>query len=290
MITFSNGKQYKYFIASGMMGFDGKGPTIAHKILFSFLSKAGLYDPSLFAITAKTITINSIRGPQKIRPQKDGWFNNYGLDNPGLNVFIEKYGGKIKEKNNLIISFAGKTKEQIQMLLITLLSEFPDILAFEFNVSCPNYIQIGTKEAIKICEHVKKNFDIDLLLKIGQGSNNYKMIAKETEGMVKALRINSVPLLEGGAVSGKEAQPTNWQIMEELISVSKTPVIAPSIWEYKDIEKAFKKGASGIDFGSVQMIHPQRPWAPILPTLWAKRYEKEQDKKDWYLKSCARTK
>lgn len=292
MISFSNGSAFQYFISSGIMGFDGNGATLYHKIIRSVLLRAGIYDTSLIAETTKTITFHPIEGPKKIRPLRNGWWNNWGLDNPGLNKFLLQYGEKIKDKTNLVVSLAGKDKIHMEVIVSSILSKFSDILAIEYNASCPNNssVRVGANEVVRMCEFLKEKFDIDLIIKIGAQSNHYKQIAKGTKGLVKAFRINSVPVEGGGAISGKMAQEVNWHILSELLDASSTPVIAPSIWNYEDIEKLLKMGASGIDFGSVSMIHPLRPWGPAIPFLWARKHKKEQEEKDRYLKSCARIK
>jgi dihydroorotate dehydrogenase len=232
-------------------------------------------------------------GLKKIRPIKNGWWNNYGLDNSGLNKFLLNYSNEIKKKDNIIISFAGNKKYDLRIMIGAMRAKFPNVPAFEYNISCSNCeeVRVGANEGIRNIEFLKKNFnEVDFILKVGRGGNNYKMIAKETEGMIKALRINSVSVEGGGAVSGKVAQKVNWPIMEELLSISKTPVIAPSIWDYEDIEKVLKMKASAIDFGSVSMPHYERLWGPVLPSIWAKKYIKEQQQRDSYLKSAARIK
>jgi len=279
------------------MGFDGRGATDVHKILYHILEKIGLYDPSLFAITTKTITFNPIVGLKEIRPLKNGWWNDYGLDNPGFNRFLLDYGREIKKQKNIIVSIAGRKRYDLRIMSDAILSKFDNndniiVIGIEYNISCPNRedTHVGANEAIRNTEFLRKNMNdgVALILEVGKGCNNYKMIAKETEGMVKAIRINSIPASNGGALSGKIIQSENWQIMEELINASRTPIIAPSIWDYEDIDKVLSKGARGVDFGSVQMVHPRRLHAPILPTMWARRYEKEQKQRDTYLKSAAR--
>ena len=293
VISFSNGKQYTYFISSGMLGFDGEGATVVHKIIRKILLKAKIYDPTLVAETTKTITFHPIDGPKKIKPIRGGWWNDYGLDNPGLNNFIMYYGKKIKWKENLIISIAGKDRDEMRVIVRAITARFPNLLALEYNASCPNCstTRVGANEVIKRCELIKETSPrTDVIVKVGAKSNNYAIITKGTKGLVKAFRINSVPVEGGGAISGKLAQEVNWRILNELLEASSTPVIAPSIWDYEDMKKVLKMGAAGIDFGSVSMIHHLRPWGPAIPYLWAKKHKGEQDRKDWEMKACARSK
>lgn len=292
LISFSKGRAYKYFISSGMTGFDGDGPTFAHKLIRDFLKKAGIFDPFLVAETSKTITFHPVEGPKKVRPRKGGWWNDWGLDNPGLNKFLLDFGDRVKEKENFILSLAGKDKDHVSTIIAATCAKFPNILAVEYNASCPNNssVRVGANEVIRMSEFLKKKFDIDIIVKVGSHSNHYKQIAMGTKGLIKAFRINSVPVKSGGAISGKLAQETNWRIMEELLEASSTPVIAPSIWEYEDMKKVLAMGASGIDFGSVSMVHPLRPWGPAIPFLWSKKHKKEQEERERYFKSCARIK
>lgn len=277
MITLSTGHRILFLLASGMMGFDCQGPTIIHRGMYKILEFLKLYAPELFTKVTKTITLYRIKGKKAIRPIDGGWWNNYGLDNPGLKVFLEKTAPKLKKRNDIIISIAGKRKDELRELVLELIIALPHLIAIEYNPSCPNYPQIGAKEIIKNCHYLVKNFNSPLILKLGN-KNRYIEIAKAVEGVVEAININSVADESGGAISGRAAQKINWRILQELRDSTSIPVIAPSIWCYDDIETVLKIGAKAISFGSVSMIHPKRPWGPILPTLWARKYLKQLNK------------
>ncbi len=277
MITLSNGKKLLFLIASGMMGFDGRGPTFAHRIMYDLLKLIGLYDPTLFATITKTVTMLPITGPKKIRPFRNGWWNNWGLDNPGINYFLRNNGQgiqKIRDSDNIIISITGRTLAELQVIVDKLNILTPDITAIELNVSCPRYILEDADIVIDMCHFLADISKFPILLKIGK-KNNYIKIAKKTEKVIAALDINSVPTVDQwgtGAVSGEFAQFVNWRILQKLVDETSTPVIGPSIWHYEDIKRLFEMGASAISFGSISMIHPYRPWGPILPTKYVKKY------------------
>lgn len=275
MIKLSNGKELMFLMASGMMGFDGRGPTWAHKIMYDFLKFAGLYDSSLFTIITKTVSSLSIKGPKKIRPLKNGWWNNYGLDNPGISAFLLRNAQEIKDSENIIISITAQNLAELQMIMNTLNIITPNITAVELNVSCPNIKKyLDTDLIVDMCYFWKEISRFPLILKIGK-KNNYIKIAKKTEKIIQAIDINSIPILDqwrAGAISGESAQLINWRVLRNLIDYTSIPVIAPSVWHYSNIEHLFKMGASAISFGSISMIHPRRPWGPILPTMYAKKY------------------
>ncbi|MEK7575537.1 MAG: hypothetical protein AAB491_00410 [Patescibacteria group bacterium] len=293
MITLSNGKQIEFLMASGMMGFDGEGPTFFHRILYRNLKKFNLFDPDLFSIVTKTFTFLPIKGSKLVRPIKNGWWNKYGLDNSGIEGFY-KIIEILSRKNNIIISLSCngiKCIENLKNFLRVIKKNLLNIVAVEVNTSCSNidFKKFGDPDFVQNLCFELKTYGFPLILKVGAGGS-YFGNTKMTEGIVEAIDINSVPAPGEGAISGKAAQETNWKIMRALIENISTPVIAPSIWHYEDIEKVFKIGAKAISFGSCSMIHPLRSWGPILPTLWVRRYNKETEEKDKYLKSHARFK
>lgn len=292
MIWFKN-KGYKFFIASGMLGFDGNGPTTFHRMIYDVLGFLNLYEQCLFARVLKTFTFRKTTGKKTIVPKRNGWYNNFGLDNPGRIEFFRNFAPRIKEEENVIFSIAGENKLELKALISRSLECFPKLLAIEYNVSCPNleYHKLpGIKEISKNCEMIVNAFDIPLLLKIGYINEQYEEIAKSVEGVVAAIDINSIPCPTGGALSGKISQEINWLILKNLVKITKVPIVAPSIWHYKDIDHVLNLGASAVSFGSVSLPHPMRPWAPALPTLWARRWKKEEKKKDHYLSRSAAVK
>lgn len=287
MITLSNGKKLLFLMASGMMGFDGKGATIAHRTMYKTMKFFGLYDPSLFTIITKTVTLRHVKGSKKIRPLRNGWWNNWGLDNPGLFSFLEKYAPLLKKKDNIILSIMPVTLAQACVMAKSINDLLPNIFAVELNVSCPNIeniengFQKDTGLIIDLCHQLNSLLKAPLLLKIGC-KNDYLKIAEKTEKVIEALDINSVPTVDqlgAGAISGEFAQFVNWRILQKLVDETSTPVIGPSIWHYEDIKRLFEMGASAISFGSISMIHPRRPWSPLLSTAYVRKYKDTKKEK-----------
>ena len=63
----------------------------------------------------------------------------------------------------------------------------------------------------------------------------------------------------GGGVSGKIVQRHTWQFAEVLQSITDVPVIAPSVWDFEDIQKLRAIGFPAFSFGSVFLPFPWRP-------------------------------
>jgi len=94
MITLSNGHKFEYMVASGALGFDGKG--YPHEWPLRWM---GLINPSLFTVVAKTVTYKPRKGnlrwycPWKcIRLMPGGVVNAVGLTNKGIGWWCEEKG------------------------------------------------------------------------------------------------------------------------------------------------------------------------------------------------------
>ena len=121
MIKLSNKHRLEYVVASGALGFDGKG--YLWEQLFRLL---GLMDVSLFTVVSKTTTFKKEKGHLNIydpltwpciRPMRGGSLNSIGLTNPGFEWFCENIASKAdSSKIPLIPSImSDDTNELIDM-------------------------------------------------------------------------------------------------------------------------------------------------------------------------------
>lgn len=278
MIKLSNKHRLEYVVASGALGFDGKG--YLWEQLFRLL---GLMDVSLFTVVSKTTTFKKEKGYLNIynpltwpciRPMRRGSLNSIGLTNPGFEWFCENIASKAdSSKIPLIPSImSDDTNELIDMA--QRLNCF-DIVGIEKNQSCPN-IQggcsvIDPNKIIDDCIAIKEACDLPLVLKLSVVHNVEEFVPK-LEGIIEAISINSVPWsviypytksplahLGGGGVSGQIAQPYTWGLVQKLVNITSIPVIGPSVWEFEDIKKLRDMGAKAVSFGSIHLLHPIRP-------------------------------
>src|SRR3970040_1134388 len=94
----------------------------------------------LGGIIPKTVTPLPRAGnpPPRTVETASGMLNSIGLDNDGLEAFIEKHLPYLVElPTALIVNIAGKTIEEFQRMAERL-SRFDGIAALELNISCPN--------------------------------------------------------------------------------------------------------------------------------------------------------
>ncbi|MBI2039341.1 MAG: nitronate monooxygenase [Candidatus Niyogibacteria bacterium] len=301
MIRFSNGQEAMFFAASGALGFDGRGWW--HERLLSKISKK-LLDPSLFWAVGKTLTPSLRKGNGwfKAQPIIDwttfrivGWVNALGMPNDGCAVwFLEHMRDGLRNFVLSVASVNGDAKKrfldwEIMMASIAAWCDglHIDLAALELNLSCPN-TEHGklpdVNEVVEFCRAAKARIKIPLIVKLSV-AQDYCEIARrlEKEKLVEAISINSVPWrlvfpdrvspfakFGGGGVSGKIAQDHTWDMVRKLSEASSIPVIAPSIWNYEDIDHVMQLGAQAVHFGSVFMASP---W---FPTRAVRRWNEEQ--------------
>jgi dihydroorotate dehydrogenase len=274
VIEFSNGHTLGYMTASGALGFDGKGwPWEQH---WRWL---GLLDPTLFTSVTKTLTLKPRKGNLRwydpfgcVRLINGGVVNAVNLSNPGIDWWCKEIGPLVNSANiPLVVSVFGEPEELAEMARI--LNGF-DLVGIEINGSCPNTktrILQDTDRNIASCRAVKENSRLPVILKVSV-AHDIPRIIKGVEGVVEAFSINSVPWetvfpdrqsllqsLGGGGVSGKVAQPFNWRLVKEIVELTDIPVIAPSIWDFDDLQRVRDIGAQAVSFGSVFFTHPWRP-------------------------------
>lgn len=294
MITFSNGHKFEYMVASGALGFDGKG--YPHEWPLRWM---GLIDPSLFTVVAKTVTYKPRKGnlrwywpwgcvrflPNILRP--DGVVNSVGLTNKGIGWWCEEKGVLVDRKKISLVGsiLSDNIYELVEMAMM--MNDF-DLVALELNWSCPNIRNFleNTAKIISGCKAVKKASRFPLILKLSV-VHDIESILPEVNGIIEAISVNSVPWvvifpdkksplahLGGGGISGGTAQPHTWGFVEKLVSMTSIPVIGPSVWEFEDIERLRKIGAKAISFGSIFF---RFPWG-CIPTMYVRKDMKRERK------------
>lgn len=95
----------------------------------------------LGAIVTKTITLAPRKGnlPPRTCETPCGMLNSIGLENPGLETFIEEKMSFVKKLGvPLIVSIASEKDPQEFLTLVRRLDKIKEVSAIELNISCPN--------------------------------------------------------------------------------------------------------------------------------------------------------
>ncbi len=295
MIQLSNGHSFEYVAASGALAYDGQGWPWEWPLRW-----IGLLQPKLFTIVTKTLTaqpkIGNLRWTHPwtcVSSLKDGVVNAIGLTNPGLDWWLKEVAPKLNRapfsSYSLVCSITEDDPIKLKEMVLKLNSV--SIKAIEFNASCPNThqeVHSNTELVIELTKLIYQNTKHPLFLKLS-ATQDYVAIAKQLEGQVQALSINSVPWslifpneispvqkLGGGGVSGKVAQSFTWKMVQELAQNTSIPVIGPGIWDFEDLGRLRKLGAKALSFGSLFVNSPWKPTAFIRRDQKAKGENKIQ--------------
>lgn len=276
MIRLSNGHEFEYMVASGALGYDGKG--WPHEWPLRWMK---LINPSLFTVVIKTLTYEERKGNFKlwcpwqcirILPE-GGVVNAVGLTNPGIGWWCRKIGPKVN-RNKIALVGSILSDNITKLIEMAKMLSYFDLVGLEINWSCPNIganLLDNTAKIIAGCEEVKKVTNFPLIAKLSV-AHDVEQIIPRLEGIVEAISINSVlwktvfpshtsPFahLDGGGVSGGVAQKYTWRLVRKLTEITSIPVIGPSIWRYGDMQKVRDHGAKAVSFGSIFL---PRPWDP----------------------------
>ncbi len=207
-----------------------------------------------------------------------GMLNAVGLQNKGVDYFVEKIYPQIKDINtNMIVNVSGsdiesyvKTAERI--------NELDKIPAIELNISCPNVKQGGMafgvtpNGAAEVVSAVRKAYDKTLIVKLSPNVTNIAKIARAVEaaGADSVSLINTLlgmaidaekrrPILSTitGGMSGAAVKPIALRMVWQVAQAVKIPVIGlGGIMNWRDAVEFLLAGATAIQIGTANFIDP----------------------------------
>jgi dihydroorotate dehydrogenase (NAD+) catalytic subunit len=234
----------------------------------------------LGAIIPKGISLKPMPGnpPPRIFETNGGILNSIGLQNPGLQVFInEKLPYFKKIKTNLIINFFGKTQNEY-VELSRQLDDLPGVSGLEMNISCPNVKQGGIifgsdpRMTHRLVSEVRRSIKRPLIVKLSPNVTDITVIARSAEeggadavslvNTFKAMSINihsKKPELGNiiGGLSGPAIKPIALRMVWEVFQAVKIPVIGiGGIMKAEDAIEFILAGASAIQIGTANLISP----------------------------------
>ncbi len=233
------------------------------------------------AVCVKGLSINPREGnePPRIWETPCGMLNAIGLQNPGVEYFIEKIIPELqKYKTRVIANIYGSTIEEY-IAVAKELRGVEGVDAVELNISCPNVKKGGLAfgvdpvEAAKLTEAVKKNTDKPVIVKLSPNVTDIVEIAKSVEsaGADALSAINTLlgmaidiyrrkPRIKNkfGGLSGPAIKPVAVRMVYQVSKAVKIPVIGIggiSTWE--DAVEFFLAGASAIQVGTANFFNPK---------------------------------
>lgn len=259
-----------------------KNPVIAASGTFGFAREYADYFSlsRLGGISTKGLTLKERSGNNGIRIHETvgGIMNSIGLQNPGVDKFIEEELSFLSSQDTTIIANVGGSTVEEYILAVEKLND-TDIDIVELNISCPNVkeggISFGTKSdiAYNVVKQVRKICKKPLMVKLSPSAEDIKdMALKCVEAGADSLSlVNTFPALAidikkrkpifdniTAGLSGPCIKPIALRMVYEVSKVVDVPVVGiGGISNYKDAIEFIMAGATAIQIGTANFVNPK---------------------------------
>ena len=206
-----------------------------------------------------------------------GMLNAIGLQNPGIDVFIERDIPFLKKYDTkIIVNVCGKTVEDYLEVVERLADEPVDML--EINVSCPNVkegaIAFGQKAdcLYDITSQIKKKAKQPVIMKLSPNVTDITEMSKAAEaaGADALSMINTITGMKidihrrkfalankTGGLSGPAIKPVAVRMVYQAAHAVKIPIIGMGgIANAEDAIEFLLAGASAVAVGAMNFVNP----------------------------------
>jgi len=261
-----------------------KNPVIAASGAFGFGREYEKLYPlhNLGGISCKGMTLKERAGnpAPRIAETPAGMLNSVGLQNPGVETFLQKELPYLKTKDTVVIAnIAGSTPEDYCEMAEKLNESAVDMI--ELNISCPNVKQGGAAfgvhcdTAAGVTRAVRQHCHKPLMVKLSPNVTDIGEIAKavEAEGSDAVSLINTLlgmridlrtrrPILKNnvGGLSGPAVFPVAVRMVWQVSNAVKIPVVGlGGIEKWQDAAEMMMAGASAIQVGTAIFADPFAP-------------------------------
>ena len=207
-----------------------------------------------------------------------GMLNAIGLQNPGIDVFMERDIPFLKEYDTkIIVNVCGKTVEDY-VEVVERLGQEEAVSMLEINVSCPNVkegaIAFGQKaDALyNITSEIKKHAKQPIIMKLSPNVTDITEMAKAAEA-AGADALSLINTLTGmkidihrrtfalanktGGMSGPAIKPIAVRMVYQTAQAVKIPIIGMGgIATAEDAIEFLLAGASAVSVGAMNFVNP----------------------------------
>lgn len=180
-----------------------------------------------------------------------GMLNAVGLQNKGVDYFIEHIYPTIKDVNtNILVNVSGSTIADY-VATAEKINALDRISAIELNISCPNVkeggMAFGTScvSASEVVKEVRKVYKKHLMVKLSPNVTSIQEIALAVEG-AGADSVSLINTLMGMAVNVKTRKPVLSTITGGLSGPCVKPVALRMVWQVAKAVKIPVVGLGGI--------------------------------------------
>ena len=234
----------------------------------------------LGGIIVKGTTLNAREGNDypRMAETPSGMLNAVGLQNKGVDYFIEHIYPTIKDYNTQIIVNVSGASVNDYVAVAEKLSSLDKINAIEVNISCPNVKQGGMafgttcEGAAEVTREIRRVYGKTLIVKLSPNVTDIVSIAKavEAEGADSVSLINTLlgmaidverqrPILSTitGGLSGPAVRPVAVRMVWQVAKAVNIPVIGlGGIASGRDAMEFILAGATAIQVGTYNFVNP----------------------------------
>lgn len=207
-----------------------------------------------------------------------GMLNAIGLQNPGIDVFMERDIPFLKQfDTKVIVNVCGKTVEDY-VEIVERLGEEAAVSMLEINVSCPNVkegaIAFGQKAdaLFGITQEIKRHAKQPVIMKLSPNVTDITEMAKAAEaaGADALSLINTITGMKidihkrkfaiankTGGMSGPAIKPIAVRMVYQAAHAVKIPIIGMGgIATAEDAVEFLLAGASAVSIGAMNFVNP----------------------------------
>jgi len=233
----------------------------------------------LGGIVPKTVTPQPRPGnpPPRTVETASGMLNSIGLDNDGIDYFIESHLGYLAGLGTaLIANIAGKDTSDFEQMAAKL-DACQGIAAVELNISCPNVsggVDFGTNPAMTfdVVRCVRESCELPVIAKLTPNVTNVVEIA-EAAASAGADAVTLINTLQGmaidwkrrrpilgnvlGGLSGPAIKPVALRIVYQVARAVDVPIIGVGgIGSLDDVMEFLVAGATAVQIGTANFYNP----------------------------------
>lgn len=258
-----------------------KNPVITASGTFGFGKEYSEFYPlsALGGICTKGLTIEERQGnpSPRVAETPSGMLNSVGLQNPGVDYYLEHYDKWLSEQGTVVIAnIAGHKLEDYSAMARKISQSRADMV--ELNISCPNVrsggMAFGVEPASvrRVTEAVKRACDKPVITKLTPNVSNIADNARAAEdGGADAISlINTLtgmavdyrtrrPILANntGGLSGPCVKPVALKMVWDCYNAVKIPIIGlGGIQSYTDVLEFMICGATAVQVGTATLPDP----------------------------------
>src|SRR6478752_7748533 len=236
----------------------------------------------LGGILPKTVTKEPRPGnkPWRTVETSCGLLNSIGLDNDGLDAFLEHHLPYLRElPTAIIVSIAGRDHDEFVSMAaqLEMTAQFdgkPGVAAIELNISCPNVahgVDFGADAGMcgRLVESCRKATSLPIIAKLTPNVTSIAAIARAAAdaGADAISLINTV-----GGLSGPAIKPIALRCVYHAAQAVKTPLIGiGGIATIDDVMEFLVAGATAVQIGTANYYDPKVTMKLVaaLPTALA---------------------